>query len=210
MNNVLSRRSSVGLSYWLPTLVLIVMWLFLAYGNLVHWRATGDPPGLGFLILELMTVVLFVARRQPIEVSNSAFTRLATGIGCFVSLLMRPAHNPIAELGLFLELLQLVGVAIAAAGLCSLGRSFGLVAANRGIRTHGLYRFVRHPVYGGHIIIHSAFLLANPSLYNVGIFSMVWLFQLVRIGQDEKLLSSDPSYVRYMEKVRYRLIPLLY
>jgi hypothetical protein len=42
------------------------------------------------------------------------------------------------------------GLLVLAATL-RLGRSFGIVATNRGIQTGGLYRIVRHPIYAAYV-----------------------------------------------------------
>ena len=47
-------------------------------------------------------------------------------------------------------------------GKITLGRSFGVVPANRGVVVGGPYNFVRHPIYTGYLITHVAFLVANP------------------------------------------------
>jgi protein-S-isoprenylcysteine O-methyltransferase Ste14 len=47
-----------------------------------------------------------------------------------------------------------------------LGRSFGLLPAQRGLVVVGPYRFVRHPIYFGYLIGHIGFLLVNFSWRN--------------------------------------------
>ena len=56
---------------------------------------------------------------------------------------------------------------IVIAGKLSLGRSFGLIPANRGVVSTGVYRFVRHPIYLGYLITHVGFVVANPTMWNV-------------------------------------------
>ena len=45
--------------------------------------------------------------------------------------------------------LRRIGLLVVVAGKISIGRSFGLIPANRGIVSSGLYRLVRHPIYLG-------------------------------------------------------------
>lgn len=54
------------------------------------------------------------------------------------------------------------------AKLC-LWRSFGLVAAHRGLKAGGLYAVVRHPMYAGYVISHVGYLLVAPSWWNLAI-----------------------------------------
>ena len=60
---------------------------------------------------------------------------------------------------------SVIGLAIVIAGKMTLGRSFGLMPANRGIVSSGVYRIVRHPIYLGYLITHVAFIFANPSAW---------------------------------------------
>jgi protein-S-isoprenylcysteine O-methyltransferase Ste14 len=91
-----------------------------------------------------------------------------------------------------------------------LGRSFSLVAAHRGIRTGGPYRWVRHPVYASYVVAHLGYLLLNPTWWNAAVLVTVTGFQLVRIRHEEALLSEDQEYVGYRDRVRWRLIPFVY
>ena len=54
------------------------------------------------------------------------------------------------------------GLAIVIAGKITLGRSFALLPANRGVVSTGVYRVVRHPIYMGYLITHVAFLVGEP------------------------------------------------
>jgi protein-S-isoprenylcysteine O-methyltransferase Ste14 len=102
------------------------------------------------------------------------------------------------------------GLIIQISAKVTLGRSFGVVAANRGIKTRGLYRLVRHPIYAGYTLTHVGFLLGFPSLANALLYLAVLLVQIARIIREEQLLSPDPDYRSYKERVRYRLVPGLF
>jgi protein-S-isoprenylcysteine O-methyltransferase Ste14 len=92
----------------------------------------------------------------------------------------------------------------------SLNRSFGMVPANRGVVTSGLYGLVRHPVYASYLLGHIAFLLANPTLWNASLYAVALGLQLARMQAEERLLRRDPVYAAYAQSVRYRLVPGLY
>ena len=91
-----------------------------------------------------------------------------------------------------------------------LGRSFGLMPANRGIVTSGPYKIVRHPIYFGYFLNHLFLLLGNFSIHNLLIYSGVYFLQGVRIWKEELLLKQDPEYIEYMKKTNYRFIPLIF
>ncbi len=92
-----------------------------------------------------------------------------------------------------------------------LGRSFGLLPAQRGLVTAGPYRIVRHPIYCGYLVGHVGLLLANFSWRNAAILALLYVAQVVRILREEAMLaSSDANYRRYQQQVRWRLLPWVF
>ena len=188
---------------------LVLVFGSFAYANLMSWHQTGRPVGLGAVLLEGTTAVLFLVRRSPRETSG----RVAAWVSAFAALslaLARPIEHPDPGPWWTFEALQAVGFAVAILGLLFLGRSFGVVAAIRGVKTSGLYRFVRHPVYAGYLAAYSGYLLENPSTRNLILFAVGTGAQVVRIREEERVLARDPAYRAYSGRVRYRLIPFVY
>ena len=191
------------------SLPVAVLWLLFAAANFSNWRATHRPIGLGATALELIVAVLFVTRRSPWIVSRSRLAWCAAALGTFGMLAGRPAYHPVAGLEVLYGGLQLGGALVAGAAVVALGRSFGIVAANRGVRTGGPYRLVRHPLYSGYFLTEVGYLLENPSLRNGCLFAVVMVFQAIRIVEEEKTLAEDPAYQRYCRQVRSRLVPFI-
>lgn len=102
---------------------------------------------------------------------------------------------------------QVSGIAWQLFAKLSLGRSFGLLPANRGVVSTGAYRFMRHPIYAGYLLSEIGFLLANFSTRNLLTIGIWMLLQIARIVMEERVLSEDADYRAYKTKVRYRLIP---
>jgi protein-S-isoprenylcysteine O-methyltransferase Ste14 len=188
--------------------LLVALFATFAYANFAHWRSTGRPSGLGTTILEGWAAVLFLVRRRPTAVSPRGVAWIAAPIGSFAMLVGRPHGGGLSPV--VCEGLQLAGLVLALVSLGMLGRSFGLVAANRGVKTGGPYGFVRHPAYAGYLVTYLGYVAENHSLRNVGLFCVSTAFQVVRINEEELLLARDSVYKRYRERVRYRLIPRLY
>jgi protein-S-isoprenylcysteine O-methyltransferase Ste14 len=188
--------------------VPVALCAVFAWANYAHWRATGRPSGLATTLLESWTALLFLVRRPASTLSGSTVAWIVAPIGSFAMLLSRP-HDAGLPAGLC-EAVQLGGLIFALASLGMLGRSFGLVAANRGIKTGGPYGFVRHPAYTGYLLTYLGYVAENLSLRNVVLLVVGTTCQLVRIREEERVLTRDDSYAQYRRSVRYRLIPLLY
>lgn len=186
---------------------IIVLFTMMAIRFGSDFFATGRITGLFLLASEALVVMLTVVRRSAITVDRSLRARVLTT----VSMLGPPLLAPAAVLPLAPEA---VTVALSCAGLCvviagkvTLGRSFALLPANRGIVSSGLYRIVRHPIYMGYLVTHIAFLVASPSLWNIVALVAADAALLARAVCEEKTLAMDPAYREYQTRVRYRVAP---
>lgn len=103
--------------------------------------------------------------------------------------------------------LELLGILLAIVALFTLGRSFGIIAAKREIKTHGVYQVIRHPLYAGEALWFLALVLQNPSRMNIALFIVQSACQCSRILEEERLLGKDLVYARYIREVRWRIIP---
>ena len=115
------------------------------------------------LVSESLVVVFTIFRRRALTVDRSSSTRLVTAIAVVGPALL----HPIDDRGLVPDPVTAVFVALGAfvviAAKMTLGRSFGIAPANRGIVATGPYSLVRHPIYAGYLVTHVAF-LAGSSL----------------------------------------------
>lgn len=162
-----------------------------------------DPFILALILAEMLTVVLLLIRR-PGPIAGTPWAFFVALIGTFGPLLVKaPDGPPVIAAG---ALLMWLGLAISVSAKLSLARSFGMIAANRGVKSRGVYRFIRHPMYLGYAVTHFGFLLVFPNLFNLAIYLMTWTFQLLRIREEERWLSRDEAYRDYADRVRYRLI----
>jgi len=81
---------------------------------------------------------------------------------------------------------------------------------NRGhsVCTTGPYRYVRHPMYVGVILIMLCFPLSLGSLYAFIPASIIVVLFILRTSLEDKTLQEElPGYKEYAQKVRYRLLP---
>src|SRR5213078_3534606 len=100
-----------------------------------------------------------------------------------------------------------IGLSLVILGKMALGRSFGIVPANRGVVVRGPYTFVRHPIYTGYLIAHVAFLIANPTPWNASILLAADTALVVRALMEERMLSHDVEYQGYCRRVGWHLVP---
>ncbi len=217
MNNALGQRAAAPpftgwerLWWLLSTTGLAAFYAVFALVHLRGWIASGHFSGFGIVAQETLVVGLFIVRRRATSTSRSPVAWIATGVGAFGVLALRPdaaAGGMLASLGSVIQIIAAVGYV---ASLGFLGRSFGVVPAHRGIRTSGPYRWVRHPVYAAYAVANLGYLLENPTAWNAAIIVVQSVFQLVRIHHEEAVLSADPEYEAYRGRVRWRLVPLIY
>lgn len=196
-------KRALRLSLSLTDVMFVAVLSFLAYGHLQELLA-GNAISALFVLQQLMFIV-FTLLHRPAHSAPVPWTDvlLAWG-GTLLPLAMRPNGAPPNALG---SLFVVIGAVLATGAVLSLGRSFGIEAANRGIQTRGLYRFVRHPIYAAYLPLMGGYLLAYVSWWNAVIF-VVWMAcQVGRIQREEALLRQDAQYQSYAGRVRWRLIP---
>jgi protein-S-isoprenylcysteine O-methyltransferase Ste14 len=204
-----TRAESKGfdLADALGRVIIIVLFSLLAMRMGRNFLDTARITGLLLLAGELLVVVLTALRRPAVFVNRSWRARLLTGC----SLAGPPLVVPLTTIGLLGDAItasvSAVGLLITIAGKLALGRSFGLMPANRGIVCSGLYRVVRHPIYAGYLLTHVAFLAAHPSLWNISVILVSDTALLARAVCEEKTLAADPKYVSYLDSVRWRVLP---
>src|SRR5262245_24157655 len=151
-------------------LIIVALFSFMAVRIGANFLETGRLTGLLLLASEALVVVLTVFRRAPIVVDRSLRARLLTTFAMMGPPFVLPVKGTPPLVAEWLSVtVCAAGMLIVIAGKISLGRSFALIPANRGIVSSGLYRVVRHPIYLGYLITHVAFLAANPSVWNVGL-----------------------------------------
>jgi protein-S-isoprenylcysteine O-methyltransferase Ste14 len=74
--------------------------------------------------------------------------------------------------------------------------------------TTGPYKYVRHPMYVGVILIMLCFPLSLGSLYTLIPAVIIVILFFIRTALEDKTLQEElPGYKEYAQKVRYRLIP---
>jgi len=190
--------------------IIIVLFSMMATRFGADFLLTGRVTGLLLLVNELLVVVLTVMRRSPAMVDRSMRARLLTALSMLGLPLLQPTHVAALVPESLTIAASVVGLVIVIAGKVTLGRSFGLMPANRGVVSSGVYRIVRHPIYLGYLVTHVAFLAATPSAWNIAVLVAADAALLARAVCEEKTLSQDERYRTYQQAVRWRVCPGLF
>lgn len=188
--------------------IFTVLFLLLLRRMIASYVANGSSIDLLYIVDQSIVLVFMLVRRPAVVISTRGGEWVAGLGGTFLPLLMKPAGGGSALLPpLATMAILLAGTAVHLSAKLTLRRSFGIVAANRGVSDRGPYRLVRHPMYLGYMLGEAAFLLAGPSLWNGLILATVWAIFVWRIRAEERVLRADTRYRDLIVRTRYRLIP---
>ena len=177
----------------------------LAWATYRKYLDTRSANVFGLLVVNTAFLAVYAVRRETAAVDTTPRHWLLAFFGTFLPLLMRPTSPGASTVAG--DIVQVLGLVAILAALLSLRRSFGIVPAHRGIRTGGLYRFVRHPLYAAELLALAGVAVANPSPWNALLWVAELALQLARARAEEGFLDADPEYARYRARVRYRLVP---
>lgn len=109
--------------------------------------------------------------------------------------------------------LALAGAGLALAGLVGLGRNltpYPEPVADGDLVDRGVYRIVRHPIYGGIALggMGAGLALGSVAASLVGLF-LLGFFALKAHREERRLEAAFPAYGEYRRRVRAMLVPWL-
>ncbi len=193
---------------------LDLLWAALSVAlALFTWRyAARDPytPVGLFVALHLQCAAIFAVRRPARRAPGRPLEILVTLLSLNYFLAFEPVPAAAAALAPLGGIVAAAGALLTLVSVQCLGRSFAVFPSLREVRTGGMYRFVRHPIYFSYALTAAGILLRHPTRYNAavalaGVALMIW-----RLRFEERLLAADAAYREYMAAVRYRLLPGVY
>jgi protein-S-isoprenylcysteine O-methyltransferase Ste14 len=179
----------------------------IAYPELFWLAASKNLDAALLVISELLGVFLILTRRSATTVSTHPLDWALSFMAVCAPLLAAPAAASTFMPSQIATALMMAGMIIQISAKAALWRSFGLVPANRGIKTKGPYRFVRHPMYAGYTLTHVGFLLGFPSLHNFLLYFTVFSIDVARLLREELILNRAALYRDYAARVPYRILP---
>lgn len=201
------------------TEILLRSFALLGYGVFVSviarywWADTSRHTLLLLLVGEGLTILLLVFARRAVlrDASPVAIVVTVLALSFFLFFEYTGTLHLIPEwLG---SSLLICGIAWQIFSKLTLGRSFGILPAVRGLVTGGPYRLVRHPIYLGYLVGHVGFLLSNFSLQNLGVLVLLYGAQTIRMLREEAVLRTGEQgadYIAYCARVRWRIVPFVF
>jgi protein-S-isoprenylcysteine O-methyltransferase Ste14 len=110
-------------------------------------------------------------------------------------------------------LLMIAGGALLAAGLICLGRALTPLPypmEGAALVQRGPFALVRHPMYGGGLVLALGWALCTRSWLTVGYVAVLFAFLEMKSRREERWLTVRfPAYADYQRRVR-KLVPFLY
>jgi protein-S-isoprenylcysteine O-methyltransferase Ste14 len=203
----LTRETGADL---LARAAVALLFVLLSVTVLEDFAQTRRVTGLLLLVSEAMVVVLTIFRRRTNIVDRSVAAMVVTTLSLVGPPLLRPSSGPALLPDAMTALISAFGLCFVIAGKFSLGRSFGLAPANRGIVDSGPYLLVRHPIYTGYLVTHIAFLAAHPRPLNLAIVVIADSALVIRALLEERVLGRDARYRSYCSRVGWHLVPKVF
>jgi isoprenylcysteine carboxyl methyltransferase (ICMT) family protein YpbQ len=188
---------------------MLAVWFLIAMlpaGREIKFSLAGAA-NLVWLTGAAVMAVMSFARFAPRSATVNLRTMAASGAMLILPCFMRPIGRSTGVLATVGLIFELGGVMLTQVARVYMGRSFGILPANRGIVSKGPFRWVRHPIYFGWLVLSIGYAMSYTNPCNVILIVATLPFMVWRIDQEEAHLSADPDYRGYVGRVRYRLLP---
>jgi protein-S-isoprenylcysteine O-methyltransferase Ste14 len=210
-------------------LAILSLLVFLPAGTLNYWQAWA------FIVTAVVATIfpsMYIARTNPAALQRrmhagpKAETRIVQKIvifGAFLTFLAMLAvsaydhrvgwSHPPAWVCVLGDVLVAAGLGISMLVVIQNGYAAATITVESGQRvvSSGVYKFVRHPMYVGNVVMMVGIPLALGSYWGL-LFVLPGVAVLVfRIRDEEAMLTEElVGYREYAQHVRYRLLPYVW
>jgi uncharacterized membrane protein len=171
-----------------PALIILfnlMCGIFIAFRSRLHYR----PSSLREVLVPLVGTAMWLL----IPISNYL-------PGWFVTPV---AYPPAWTLSVFTTgtALGILGGLLILLGIIYLRRNFSVFVEVRDVVTGGPYRFVRHPMYIGEIVMVTGVVITLASAFTLTLWILLVLFQILRARMEERRLAeASPEYAALMAR----------
>lgn len=194
LNNIL-RLSTIALF-----LSLLCRTVYFAGEETIYFSIVQGIYEVGVIALCILQV-----RAKSVDLSMKSF--FVVGLHLMIPMLFTTERSS-SPLGVYPLILVVGGFAFSIISLIDLSRFFGVLPAFRGVRTNGMYGYVRHPAYMGYIIASFGVFLSFVSLPNLILLIAYIGATNLRISLEEAILvTCSKEYSEYSRKVVCKLVP---
>lgn len=157
-------------------------------------------------------VVAYASRTKSVQIAcgflETAFPVMVAGLPILISLMPYnlPRWAPYSStrhVYFYLGIMALIifGGVINLVGLLTLRRAFTIMSEARELIVHGIFRYIRHPLYTGHFIMFFGSLLLRLHPVTIGIYLLFCCGQVARARIEErKLEEAFPNYEAYLRR----------
>jgi protein-S-isoprenylcysteine O-methyltransferase Ste14 len=187
----------IGIGRWL----VVTAWDWYKAGEL--W----DVVELTFLGHMVILLALIVIRTRHVGIDRNYFHQAIAVVAFFSGLAFVGPKTAEPALVVSARAVALVALVLGILTQLNLGRSFGILIAQRKIKTRWLYGVIRHPMYFTDVLFKVGMLLKMPGWINLAVFLLSVACYVYRALLEEKFLSQSEEYREYMKRVKYRFIP---
>lgn len=183
----------------------------LGWATAATWSNLGQRP-LAILIvtslLHFVVGVLFFVRRVPSKQADWRTCLVAVPAVLVGGWVFKWAPR---DWNLWAEVLYVAGGTLAIWSFVFLGRCFAILPAIRGVEMRGPYAIIRHPAYLGELAMVVACVFADQARWQQLVALLVVVaFFVARIYVEERLLLTGELYQSYCNRVRWRLLPMVW
>lgn len=195
---------------------LVDYYLFANVAAFVAWQCFGifragrlDLGEIAFIVPNLVMAWFILVRQRFVAIDRDCWHQAIALVAFFsgIAFMGQPATaGPTAVV--VSQALLLTANLLGLVTLFNLGTSFGILIACRQVKTGGLYRYLRHPMYATDILLRIGYLIGHRTLLTASLFVLSTACYVWRAILEERFLAAQgPAYRAYMARVRYRFIP---
>jgi protein-S-isoprenylcysteine O-methyltransferase Ste14 len=157
-------------------------------------------------------IAAYASRTKAVQIARgfmeTAFPVIVAGIPILISLMpySLPRWAPYASsrhiyFYLGIMAMTLCGGVINLIGLLTLRRAFTIMSEARELIVHGIFRYIRHPLYTGHFIMFFGSLLLRLHPITIAMYLLFCIGQVLRAKIEErKLKKAFPRYEVYQRR----------